>query len=284
MDELQQQEGYYVPPEVQVAGSIMESVACEFGLDKAYESIQQYGVAGSLENLYNDAKDTVKGVKDKAVEVGGYLERDIGRLFETPEEKAARLEAEEAQKKAEEEEKARLEAEAKAYREALDKSYILHTAMVTCDKAYTNEGELNPSYIVVPVSLGVYAHGNPQLTVEDSVANVNVLDFGICRSTSNPTVLEAARKILEEVKEESKTWIDKLFGLFMDTSIDDVCSSEESLAAQCAGHCLPEFLTNWNDGKTDVLIDGKQALMGRCTMCCIYGGAITIQSSGEPQV
>lgn len=277
--------------EKNIVSSAVESLAVEFGVDGAYEAIQKDGFLGAakkgIENTVDDIKQSAKGAADKAKEVGGFLKEDFNNLkdnvsdfFASDEEKAKKKAEEEAKKAKEEAEKKAAEEEAKARREALDKSYILHTALIVCDKAYTNE-EINPSYIVLPYSHGESVHGIPQLTVDDYIADVNVLNFGICRSPKNPEVQAAARTILDEVKEESKSWTDKLMSIFVDDSIDDVCDSEESLAAYCAGHCIPEFYQRWIDGKEDVLIDGSPALLGRCTLCCKYGGTITIQSSGQ---
>lgn len=221
------------------------------------------------------------GLVDTAKNTWGFLKEDLGRLFESKEEKAAREAEEAAQKAAEEAEQKAMEEAMQAYREELDKTYILHTAMVTCDKAYTNEA-INPSYIVLPKSHGETIHGQPMLTVADYIADVNVLNFGICRSPQNPSVQEAARKIIEEVQEETDSWIDKVLGIFVDKSKKKVSTSEtESLAAYCAGVCTPKFYKRWIDGKEDVLIDGKPALIGACTLCCAYGGTITIQTSGQ---
>lgn len=277
--------------EKNIVSSALESLAVEFGVDGAYEKIQKDGL---LETVKNSAEKKVEDVKQgvsegvqKAKDVGGYLKEDfknlketVGDFFASDEEKAAKKAEEEAKKAKEEAEKKAAEEEAKAIREALDKSYILHTALIVCDKAYTNE-QINPSYIVLPYSHGETIHGIPQLNVEDYIGDINVLNFGICRSPKNPSVQAAAKQILTEVKEESKSWTDKLLGIFVDDTVDEVCDSEESLAAYCAGHCTPKFDKGWVDGKEDVLIDGSPALLGRCTLCCMYGGNITIQSSGQ---
>ncbi len=287
--------------EKNVVSSVMESVAVEFGLDDAYEKAQnlkneidscgiQQTIDNHIDSAVQKASDTVDAVTDKAKEVGGYLKEDFNNLkegvkdlFASKEEKQRKAEekaAKEAQEKAEKEEQERLERE---MRDALDKSYILHTAMIVCDKAYTNEA-INPSYIVVPQSHGESIHGLPQLNVNDYIPDVNVLNFGICRSPQNPAVQAEAARILEEVREESKSWTDKLLNLFVDTSKKDVCTNEEeSLAACCAAPCTPVIGTRWIDGKYDVLVDGAPALLGRCTLQCMYGGAITIQSSGQAE-
>lgn len=283
--------------EKNIVSSILESAAVEFGVDGAYEAIQKDGFLGAtqkaVENKVDDIKQGVNDVKNKAKEVGGYLKEDfnnlkdaVGDLFASEEEKAAKKAEEEAKKAKEEAEKKAQEEEEKARREALDKSYILHTALLVCDKAYiTSETglEAHPSYIVLPQSHGESIHGLPQLNVDDYIGDVNVLNFGICRSPKNPSVQAAAREILDEVKEETKSWTDKLMSIFVDDSNNDVCDSEESLAAYCAGVCTPKFDKGWVDGKEDVLIDGSPALLGRCTLNCIYGGNITIQSSGQPE-
>lgn len=268
----------------------LESAAVEFKLDKAYEAVQKDGLIGAAKNfasgVVDDAKETIKGIGDKAKEVGGYLKRDIGNfvddLFASEEEKKAKEEEAAAKEAAEKAEQEAAEAAAEAYRAMLDKSYILHTALVTCDMAHTNE-EVNPSYIVLTQSHGTEIHGLPVLTVDDCVPDVNVLNFGICRSPKNPEVQKEARKILDKVQEESKSWVDNLLGIFVDTSKKDVCDSEESLAAYCAAPCKPEFCTKWIDGKRDVQVEGSPSLLGRCTLNCIYGGEIVIQSSGQPE-
>lgn len=278
--------------EKNVVSSVVESLAVEFGVDGAYEAIQKDGLLETakkgVENKVNDVKQGIEGTINKAKEVGGYLKEDInnvkdavGDFFASDEEKAEKKAEEEAKKAKEEAEKKAQEEEEKARREALDKSYILHTALIVCDKAYTNEA-MNPSYIVLPYSHGESIHGLPQLNVEDYIGDVNVLNFGICRSPKNPAVQAAAREILDEVKEESKSWTDKLMSIFVDDSNREVCHSEEkSLAAYCAGVCTPKFDKGWVNGKEDVMIDGSPALLGRCTLCCMYGGNITIQSSGQ---
>lgn len=236
-------------------------------------------IGGDLKEYLVDQK--LGGLVNTAKRTWGFLEEDFGRLFESEEEKEKREAEEAAIKAAQEAEEKALEEAMEAYREELDKTYILHTAMVTCDKAYTNEA-INPSYIVLPVSHGETIHGQPMMTVADYKADVNVLNFGICRSTYNPSVQEAARKIIREVQEETDSWLDKVLNVFVDKSKTEVSTDEvNSLAAQCAGVCKPIFTDGWIGGKQDVLIDGKPALIGACTLCCQYGGTITIQTSGQ---
>ncbi|MBQ8167535.1 MAG: DUF2974 domain-containing protein [Lachnospiraceae bacterium] len=170
------------------------------------------------------ADQTIDGVVDTAKRTWGFLEEDLGRLFESKEEKEAREREEAAIKAAQEAEQKALEEAMQAYREELDKTYILHTAIVTCDKAYSNEG-INPSYVVLPKSHGEAIHGQPMLTVEDYRPDVNVLNFGICRSPQNPSVQAAARKIIKEVQEETDSWLDNILGDFVDKSKTEVSTS-----------------------------------------------------------
>lgn len=224
------------------------------------------------------AVDTVKGTVDTAKKVGGYLKRDIGNALEwlskSPEEKAAEKQKEKEEKEAKEaEEKAAAEAEEKRLKE-LEKTYILHTAVILCDKAQ------HESFVVLPTSHGEFIHGIPQLNVGDSKPNVNIRSFGICRSPKNPSVQAAAKKILDDINNREKGFMDRVLDLFSKPS-SEVCDSEESLAAYCAGECNPQICMEWTDGKEDVLVDGKPALLGKGKLSCQYGGAITIYTSGQ---
>ncbi len=271
---------------------ILEAVAVEFGLDDAYESVQENGFVGAIEKGINDVQnkvsETVSGIGQKVKDVGGYIKEDLNNLkegitdfFASDEEKAAKAAEEEAKRVAEEAEQKAIEEAMELYKAELEKSYILHTALVTCDKAYTNEA-IWPSYIVLPTSHGESIHGLPQLTVADFIADVNVLNFGICRSPHNPAVQAAAREILDKLQQEEKSWTDRLLGIFVNEDNKNVSTKEkECLAEMCAAPCKPHFFEEWADGKTDVLIDGKPALLGRCKLCCEYGGTIEIQTSGQ---
>lgn len=161
----------------------------------------------------------------------------------------------------------------------LEKTYILHTAVLYCDKA------ARFSHLVTPKSHGEFIHGTAQLNVGDCIPNKNILSFGVCTSPKNPSVQEAAKKILNDVREEHKndftTKVCNLFG--KKTAADKVCDNEtDSLAASCAGVCDPQiFVDEWPDGQEDVLIEGKKALIGKCKLSCGYGGEIVIFTSGQ---
>lgn len=115
--------------EKNVVSSAMESLAVEFGMDDAYERVQNLkneidtcGVQQTIENhidsTVQQVSDTVDAVVDKAKDVGGYIEEDFNNLkqgvkdlFASKEEKQRKAEekaAKEAQEKAEQERRSSL--------------------------------------------------------------------------------------------------------------------------------------------------------------------------------
>lgn len=247
--------------------NLAESVACAAGNE-----------------VVQGAKDDIDGLKQMAgmaKNAWGFLKEDVKEgmdwLKMSSEERAA-----EKQKEKDEAEAKKAEEEAAAAAEAqrledLKKTYILHTAVILCDKAQ------HESFVVLPTSHGEFVHGLPQLNVGDSKPNVNIRSFGICRSPTNPLVKAKAKEILDTVnKERKKGFMDKVLDLFTKKS-DEVCTdSDENLSQYCAAECTPVINMDWIDGKEDVLIDGKPALLGRCTLTCSQGdGTITIYTSGQ---
>lgn len=254
----------------------------------ASENEEKYGVItgtaiDEAQKGVHDAVNSVEGTIGMAERVGGFLKRDIGNEIDwlklSPEEKAAKKaeekrkaeEAEEEKKRKEEEAKKAAEEEEKRLAE-LKKSYIVHTACILCSCA------AHESYVVVPVSHGEFIHGIAQLNIGDSKPYTNIRSFGICKSPGNPSVQEAAKEILKEVNSKPKTFTEKVMGLFSKEPSKEV---GKDLAANCAGKCDPQISTEWIDGKEDVLVDGKPALLGRCTLHCAYGGEITLYTSGQ---
>lgn len=182
----------------------------------------------------------------------------------------------EAVKKMEEEKKKKEEERMKK----LQISYILHTACILCSEA------VRESYVVVPKSHGEFIQNGAQLNVSDSIPNVNVLSFGVCRSAKNPNVQAAARKVIKDVKNrEGRSFSEKVLDFFTPDSDEEeeLAEGKDSLIQYCAGKCEPVFDTEWIDGEESVLVDGKPALLGRCKLKCIYGGEITFYTSGQPE-
>lgn len=237
-----------------------------------------------VDDFFNSIGEKAEGIAKKAKDVAGYIKEDVGdlidTLIETPEEIEKEKAEERAKKEKEEKEKAEKEAAEKAEKERMEqlqKSYILHTAMITCSFS------MNVSFVVLPVSHGEFIQGMPQLNIEDSKPNINIRTFGVCMSPHNPAVMEAAKKVLEAAnKERKKTFSEKVMDIFTGGSNDEVVEKEaESLASQCAAPCTPMIFTKWVDGNKGVLVNGQAALMGRCKLMCIYGGEIKPYTSGQ---
>lgn len=242
-------------------------------------------VCAAGNEVVQGAKDDVNGLVQMAgmaKKAFGFLKEDVKEGIDwikmSPEEKAAQKQAEKDAAEAKKAEEEAAEAAEAQRLEDLKKTYILHTAVILCDKAQ------HESFVVLPTSHGEFVHGIPQLNVADSKPYINIRSFGICRSPSNPLVQEKAKQILKEVNEErEKGFMDKVLDLFTKKS-DDICtdSEKENLAQYCAAECTPVINMEWIDGKEDVLIDGKPALLGRCTLTCSQGdGTITIYTSGQ---
>lgn len=244
-------------------------------------------------DVVQGAKDEVSGLGqmvDVAKRAGGFLKDDIKNEIDwlklSPEEKAAKKKEEQDAKDYEENKKEELRKAEEQRLEDLKKTYILHTAVILCDKAQHH------SFVVLPTSHGEFIQGMPQLNVADSKPEINIRSFGICRSATNPLVKEKAKEILDEVNStRKKGFIDKVLGLFtkegsdVSTKTSDEDNPEpQSLAECCAAECTPKISMEWLDGKEDVLVDGKPALLGRCTLTCMQGdGTITIYTSGQAE-
>lgn len=231
--------------------------------DKSDKEMQEkYGgelgatVATEFENLVdgkiNGTIDTVKNCIDR-----------IDELHETEEEKDAKEEA----KKAEEAEKNRLE--------NLQKQYIVNAAMIECSCSP------NRSYLVIPVSHGQYINDIAQLNVGDCVPDTNIISFKVCQSPQNPSVQEAAKEVLKKAQDRKKGFFDRVMDLFGKPK--EVGKIDEELLRQCAGvcKCAIDGALEWIDGEETVIVDGKPALLGRCTTMCVFGGSIKFYTCGQ---
>ncbi|MBY6930120.1 DUF4280 domain-containing protein [Clostridium botulinum] len=234
------------------------------------------GVIKETGEIINETVSSAKELGTAAVNSAKYLSEDIANAVTGKNEESSK--GEDSKSEEEKPDPAFIPDtdECNARLKELENTYILHTAVILCSKAD------HESYLVVTKGHGEFIQGIPQLNVGDCVPNVNIRNFGICRSPKNPDVQEAAKEILDKVKKENEGgFINKVKNFFFKSS-GDVCDSEESLAANCAGKCDPQiFVDEWPDGKEDVLIDGKPALLGKCKLSCGYDGEITIFTSGQ---
>lgn len=153
-------------------------------------------------------------------------------------------------------------------------SYVVHGATIQCSCG------LRLSNIVVQLSHGEFIHNMPQLNIGDSKPNENILSFGGCTSPENESVQKAAEKIMKEVQEREKGFMDHVMDFFCKNPKEEV---NEDFVKKCAGECIPIIKIEWDGGKEDVLVEDKMALLTTCTLSCIYGGNITIIDNGQEQ-
>ena len=214
---------------------------------------------------------------------------------------AAQKAMEEAKAEAEAAEKAMEEAaaEAQAAGEAVenkkeelrrerdnDTTYVVHCARIECTKG------MRESYLVLGPTHGVKTRQIPQMTIKDILPEVNVINFGGCFSTENPSVkaaaeaaVMAAQKTIED-KHNQKGCVGRFLDNVVDWFVGDhEMSVDESLMQQCVGECLANFTGNpkWEKGHEKVTINGDPVLLRRCSLTCNYGGCITILVSGQPE-
>ena len=91
----------------------------------------------------------------------------------------------------------------------LNDTYVVHTAMIRCSMG------MRETYLVLDDTHGVFLRQQPQMTVDDSVGEVNVRCFGGCYSMENPSTKAEADRIQKAVEEECPdTFLDSVLNLF----------------------------------------------------------------------
>lgn len=215
-----------------------------------------------ISNKIDGIKQTAENIGDRASEIAGNPEEG-----EDSGEEANEMTPEEAQAA----EEARLE--------ALKKQYIVNAAIIEC------EHSPDKSYLIIPTSHGEFIQKKAQLNVADCKPNTNIVSFKVCQSTENPAVREAAKKVLEKAQDRSKGFFDRVMDLFSKPKEIKVDEIDDELVSQCAAECKCWFDgdATWIDGEETVLVDGKPALLGRCTAMCGYGGQIKFYTSGQEE-
>lgn len=263
--------------------------------DDSFGTEFKNSVSNAIDGIKQIGSDFVKSSERYHEETGFYIGEDVSQL--SPEECTQRLE--EAQEKKEEkelkekqdkedEERERngglTDAEAKeatAQRlEQLQKEYIVSGARITCTGCSAGDEPMDISYVVVPISHGVKIHGLPQLNIKDCTVE-NIKKFGCCHSKENPKVVEAAKEVLKEAEENRDKGLTDRFMDWMTGASDKVETNvKDGLAECCAAECIFENSGEWTDGKEDVLIEDNEALLGKCTLQCKYGGTIKLYTNG----
>ena len=160
----------------------------------------------------------------------------------------------------------------------IDDSYIVHCAVTRCTMG------LRESKLVLEKGHGVYLKEKAQATVRDVKAGENIICFGGCKCMENPKMLETLREMAERV--------DRRLGVSYQSFTDEelmkiyMATSEDGQKIMtCYTECVPKILTSeWDQGKEDVLLEGgREALLGKASVACKYGGMITIETTGQEE-
>ena len=142
----------------------------------------------------------------------------------------------------------------------LKDKYIVFGAKTSCSMG------LRESQLVLPSDYGIFIRGKAQLHVKDKEAFSNIIPFGGCKSCSNP---DTARKMGQ-------------MGMTAAISTFSGTFCAPAAFAACAGVCTPVITAaEWEDGNDFTDIDDEKALLGRCTLACVYGGIIEITDAGQ---
>lgn len=108
-----------------------------------------------------------------------------------------------------------------------------------------------------PSSLGVlpanqtFAGGAPAANIMDNKPMVNVLPFGMCMSTANPTVASA---------------------------------TAAALGVLTPMPCVPMTTAPWTPGVATVMIGNMPAVNNSCKLMCNWGGVIEVVNAGQTTV
>lgn len=207
-----------------------------------------------------EAKEAVESAKEGAAQAEGDLEKA----------------AEDAQAAADQLEAKKKEMEAAR---PTDMSYVVYTAQTSCKFG------MRPSVIVLPETHGIFVRGIPQMTVKDTIPELNIINFGGCNSVENPSTIAAAKAASEAAKikaKEDRTFGEKIIDKFMGDGGDEV---DDSLIGQCYGECTPMLCvgTSWSKEKEKVSLNGEAPLQRRGELVCNFGGTIILETNGQPE-
>ena len=231
-----------------------------------YDALGEYYENPSPENLEKmqaaqDALDTAKDEESKAADAKEQALKDAEDAAEAVEQKKEEL----------------------RQSRHTDTTYVVHCARVECTYG------MRESYLALGPTHGVITRQVPQMTVDDTTLDINIINFGGCKSKENPTLWEAAEEAARNANveiEKSTSWgkklVDKIVGRFCGESEIEV---SESLLEQCMGECIACFPegAEWRRGHKKVFVNGEPVLLRRCSLRCNFGGEITILLSGQPE-
>ena len=107
---------------------------------------------------------------------------------------------------------------------------------------------ISPSTLVVLPTNRVLISSLPAANIMDYIPLVNVMTFGMCQSTANPTVISAtaaAQGVLTPMP------------------------------------CIPNTVAPWLPGNPQTLIGSMPVVTDSSTLVCLWGGSISITSAGQ---
>lgn len=125
------------------------------------------------------------------------------------------------------------------------------------DQMVVSTAQCQCSFGAAPVALislsapNIWVQGRPAAVITDKNPMVNIPPFGMCSSTTNPSVIAATAAA---------------GGVFT------------------SAPCVPAIVAPWTPGQPKVLIKGQPALTKSSQCICNWGGKITIINPGTTKV
>lgn len=108
-----------------------------------------------------------------------------------------------------------------------------------------------PSSLMVTPEKRVNASKLPAASIQDFAPGKNVMPFGMCNTVTNPQVASAT------------------------SAAGGVLTPQP---------CIPVTTAPWAPGSPTVKIGGTPALNDTCKLMCVWGGVISVSSSGQATV
>jgi len=109
-------------------------------------------------------------------------------------------------------------------------------------------GDAQSDFNIVHPAKPVYLHGENMANIMDNKPMTNIKPFGKCRSLANPTVAAA-------------------------TAANRGCLKPMP--------CIPNTVTPWMNGKTNVLVKMQPAVMNNSKLNCMWAGVIETVDTGQ---
>ncbi len=124
---------------------------------------------------------------------------------------------------------------------------VVGTATISCSMGLGPPMPLT----VVPKGPPVMAGGQLVATVADTIPMVNIPTFGMCNSTTNPTVIAA---------------------------------TSAAMGVHTPAPCVPVPVGPWSPGSSKVKMGGLSVLTDSSTCNCAFQGTISVGSAGQVKV